>query len=438
MPLLDQRFDEALAAIRPTVFGSISAVEGLRIEIAGLSGVARVGDRVRIARRAMQPVMAEIIGLRDGAAIGYAFGAPDGVVAGARADLDASAQFASPSHEWLGFALDWRGVAHGAVAPPGTGPIRRPLAAPPPPARTRRALGPRLDTGFAAFDTMLPLCRGQRIGVFAGSGVGKSMLLGGLAKSFDCDVAVIGLIGERGREVRHFIDEVLGDSGMRRSVVIASTSDEPALVKRQAARLAMTVAEHFRDEGRHVLLIIDSLTRYAEAHREIALAGGEPPSLHAYPPSTIGAIASLVERAGPGSAGAGDITGVFSVLVAGSDMEEPVADMTRGLLDGHVVLERAIAERGRFPAIDIRRSVSRSLPAAASDGENALIADARSIIAAYEDSETIVRAGLYTPGADARTDRALKIWPRLDAFLTIQDSPSATESFAALGAALKD
>jgi flagellum-specific ATP synthase len=438
MNLLDRRFEEALLLAEARVFGAVSAVEGLRVEIAGLSGIARVGDRVRISRGALPPVSAEIIGLRGAIAIGYAFGAPDGVVAGARADLDASAQFASPSGAWLGSALDWRGVAHGAVAPPAAGPVRRALAAPPPAARTRRTLGPRLNTGFAAFDTLLPLCRGQRIGVFAGSGVGKSMLLGGLAKSFDCDVAVIGLIGERGREVRHFIDEVLGEKGMRRSVVIASTSDEPALVKRQAARLAMTVAENFRDEGRHVLLIIDSLTRYAEAHREIALAGGEPPSLHAYPPSTLGALASLVERAGPGAEGAGDITGVFSVLVAGSDMEEPVADMTRGLLDGHVVLERAIAERGRFPAIDIRRSVSRSLPAAASEAENALIADARSIIAAYEDTETIVRAGLYSPGSDPRTDRALIMWPRLDAFLTIQDSPSAEESFSALKLAMSD
>ncbi|HXI87713.1 MAG TPA: hypothetical protein VNH64_09655, partial [Parvularculaceae bacterium] len=286
------------------------------------------------------------------------------------------------------------------------------------------------------FDTFLPLCRGQRIGLFSGSGVGKSTLIADLAKGVEADVVVLALIGERSREVREFVEETLGEEGRRRAVVIVSTCDDPAPVKRRAAFLAMTTAEYFRDLGLHVLLLFDSITRFADAHREIGLAAGETPSLRAYPPSTTRMIAALAERAGPGVGEAGDITAIFSVLVAGSDMDEPVADMVRGILDGHVVLDRGIAERGRFPAIDIRRSVSRSLPKAASPKENALLAEGRALIAAYEEASTMIQTGLYAKGSDPTIDRAIAVWPRLDAF-TGEDSPNCGESYARLETILK-
>ncbi|WP_225027221.1 FliI/YscN family ATPase, partial [Xinfangfangia pollutisoli] len=308
--------------------------------------------------------------------------------------------------------------------------------APPPPAE-RRALGERLATGVAVFDTLLPLVRGQRIGLFAGSGVGKSSLLAKFARGVAADIAVIALVGERGRELRDFTERVLGPAGMARSVVMTATSDQSPLMRRRCALSAMAVAEHFRDQGLHVLLLVDSVTRFAEAHREVALASGEQASLRGYPPSTAHAIMGLAERAGPGAGDQGDITAVLSVLVAGSDMEEPVADIIRGTLDGHVVLDRKIAERGRYPAIDLLRSVSRALPEAASGPENALIADARRVLGAYDRAEMMVQAGLYVPGSDPLIDRAIRLFPMLDGFLA-EDAPAGgpPTSFARLKACL--
>jgi flagellum-specific ATP synthase len=421
----------ALSKAAPVWFGRVVGVEGARIQIEGLGGVGRLGDRVTLHARNDARIEAEVIALSGQLLSAYAFGATRGLSAGDRAVLNKSATIARPSEDWLGCVLNWRGQRIDGSTPM-RGLFALGLDAAPPAAPRRRRLGSRLATHHAAFDTFLPICRGQRVGLFAGSGVGKSMLLGSLARRVAADVCVIALIGERGREVRHFVEETLGPDGLERAVVIASTSDESALAKREGARLALTVAEYFRMTGKQVLLVFDSLTRYAEAHREIALAAGEPPSLHAFPPSTFNAIASLAERAGPGVEGEGDITAIFSVLVAGSDMEEPVADMVRGILDGHFVLDRTIAERGRYPAINIRRSVSRSLPAAASVAENALLADARSLLSAYEDAEMIIRAGLYEPGSDARIDRAIRIFPHLDAFIGRQTDGPPEESFRLL------
>lgn len=304
-------------------------------------------------------------------------------------------------------------------------------------AARRKRLGARLSTGVAVFDTLLPLVRGQRIGLFAGSGVGKSSLLAKFARKVDADVVVIGLVGERGRELREFTERVLGPEGMARSVIVTATSDLPALTRRRCAWTAMAVAEHFRDQGAHVLLLVDSVTRFAEAHREVALAAGEPAALRGYPPSLGQAIMALAERAGPGPEGVGDITAIFSVLVAGSDMEEPVADILRGVLDGHVVMDRKIAERGRFPAIDLLRSVSRSLPEAASEEENGLIAEVRKLLGAWDRAELMIQAGLYVKGTDPVVDRAMQIWPALDGFIG-EDAPAGgiEASFARLAAIL--
>jgi flagellum-specific ATP synthase len=241
------------------------------------------------------------------------------------------------------------------------------------------------------------------------------------------DVVVLALVGERGREVLDFVNTILGPEGMARTVVVAATSDRSPLERRRCPLAAMTIAEHFRDQGKHVLYLADSITRFAEAHREVAVASGEMPALRGHPPSVANQIMRLAERAGPGLNGVGDITAVFSVLVAGSDMEEPIADILRGVLDGHVVLDRKIAERGRYPAIDLLRSVSRSLPGAATPQENEQIQNVRRLLGAYAKSETMVRAGLYREGEDPVLDQAIKIWDDLDAFLASPspDGPAA-------------
>jgi flagellum-specific ATP synthase len=246
------------------------------------------------------------------------------------------------------------------------------------------------------------------------------------------DVVVIALIGERGRELRHFVDEVLGTEGLSRSVVVAATSDQSPLHRRRCAWTAMTVAEHFRDQGKSVLFLADSVTRFAEAHREVAVAAGEAPVVRGYPPSTAHQIMALCERAGTGGPGQGDITAIFSVLVAGSDMEEPVADILRGVLDGHVVLDRTIAERGRYPAIDVLRSVSRSLPGVASDAENAILRDARKLLGVYDRNAMMIRAGLYLHGTDPEVDQAIAVWSELDEFVGRSDGQTCAHSFQQL------
>ncbi|MGB3554135.1 MAG: flagellum-specific ATP synthase FliI, partial [Jannaschia sp.] len=316
------------------------------------------------------------------------------------------------------------------------GGVARSLHCAAPAAGQRRAMGARMTTGITVLDTMLPIVAGQRIGLFAGSGVGKSTLLGQLARRMEADVCVLALVGERGREVSDFVRDVLGLDGMKRSVVMAATSDMPASLRRRSAFAAMTVAEHFRDRGARVLFLLDSVTRLAEAHREVACAAGESSELRGYPPSLTPVLAGLAERAGPGSDGQGDITAIFSVLVAGSDMEEPVADIVRGQLDGHVVLSREIAEAGRFPAVDVLRSVSRSLPAAARPEENALITEARRMLGVYDRAELMVTSGLYERGSNPEIDRATAIVPRLNDLFAQTDLPSMDEGFRRVGALL--
>lgn len=399
--------------------GRVSSVGRGTVEATGLRDVSALGDRV-VVHAGTGPLTAEVLRLDQGLTTLLPDGPALGVQIGDRVELLGRAEL-SPDDSWLGRVIDPYGVALDG-GPLLRGPQSRPLYAPAPAAATRRRWGPRLETGLAAFDTVLPLVRGQRIGLFAGSGVGKSTLLGKLVRGVEADIVVIALVGERGRELRDFTETVLGAAGMARSIVVTATSDQSAATRRRCAPAAIAIAEHFRDQGLHVLLLVDSVTRFAEAHREVALAGGEAASLRGYPPSLSHAIMGLAERTGPGPEGAGDITAIFSVLVAGSDMEEPVADILRGVLDGHVVLDRSIAERGRYPAIDLLRSVSRSLPAAATEAENALITAARRLLGAYDRAEVMIQAGLYAKGSDPLVDQAIRVWPLLDAFLA-EDAP---------------
>ena len=412
--------------------GRVTAVGTAALEIAGLSNHARIGDQVAIGLggRAAQELGGEVVGVSEAVVRAMTYAPLDGAAVGDAATLLGPAGV-HPAETWVGRIVDAFGQPlDGRPLTPGA--ARASLRRAPPPPATRKGLGSRLGTGLAAFDTALPLARGQRVGVFAGSGIGKSSLLADLARGIEAEIVVYALIGERGRELRDFVDNVLGPEGMKRAVVIAATSDQAPLIKRRAAWMAMAVAEVFRDQGRHALLLIDSLTRFAEAHREIALTAGEAPSLRGFPPSVANLIAALCERAGPGPFGKGDITAIFSVLVAASDMDEPIADITRGVLDGHIVLDRGIAERGRFPAIDVRRSVSRSLPAIATEAENAMLARVRRVLTTYENAALMIQTGLYAPGSDPAIDEAIKIWPKLDAFFT-ERSAGVPESFARLG-----
>ena len=422
-----------IASLRPVYnVGRVVQVGSGTLTVIGLSDTASLGDQVKILRRGNDPMGGEVLQLSRHKIVILPDRSAEGVVIGDRVTLLGQAEIA-PDESWIGRVIDPSGNPLDG-RPLLRGIKSRPMRAAPPKATERHALGERLETGVAVFNTMLPIVRGQRIGMFAGSGVGKSTLLAKFARGVSADVVVIALVGERGREVREFVDTVLGPEGMKRAVVVAATSDQSPLVRRRCAWTAMAVAEHFRDQGLHVLLLADSITRFAEAHREVALASGEVASLRGYPPSTSHMIMSLCERAGPGAGDTGDITALFSVLVAGSDMDEPVADILRGVLDGHVVLDRKIAERGRFPAIDLLRSVSRSLPNAATPTENDLINKSRRLLGAYDQAELMIQAGLYTSGSDALIDEAIAVWPHLDAFLARDEPDNTKASFEHLAA----
>lgn len=427
---------DGIARMTPRrVIGRVMAIDGGLLRVLGLEQEAALGDLLTLTRRDGSVLGGEVVRLQGDGLLMLPDALPQGVALGDRVALRSDDGLA-PCAGWVGRIVDPYGQPlDGRPLPRGRRIVA--LRANPPDAASRRRLGARLDTGMAAFNTFLPIVRGQRIGLFAGSGVGKSRLLGHFAQHMQADIVVIALVGERGRELREFVETVLGPAGLARAIVVAATSDKSPLVRRRCAWAAMAVAEYFRDQGQQVLFLCDSLTRFAEAHREIATAAGEAAALRGFPPSTAHLVMSLCERAGPGAEGRGDMTALFTVLVAGSDMDEPIADIVRGVLDGHVVLDRRIAERGRFPAIDLLRSVSRSLPEAASAAENALLGDARRLLGAYERSEVMIRAGLYVDGSDPLLDRAVAVWDDLDGFLALPDTQGPTQSFARLGLILR-
>ncbi len=411
--------------------GQVAALGRDHVMVTGLDHVAALGDQVRLGDR----LMGEVLRIDPAGCTVM----PEGSAEGLRLGLPAThlgRVTIAPHAGWLGRVIDPNGQPMDG-RPLFHGPLSYRLDGPPPMPADRRGLGGRLTTGLAVFDTLLPIVRGQRIGLFAGSGVGKSRLIATLANAMAADVVVIGLIGERGREVRDFVEDTLGPTGLARSVVIAASSDRPALTRSRAALTMMAVAEYFRDQGQHVLLLADSITRFAEAQRDVAAAAGEAFGPSGFPASMAQRVMALAERAGPGAKGQGDITAVFSVLVAGSDMDGPVADVMRGVLDGHVVLTREIAERGRFPAVDLLRSVSRALPAAADADENRIITRARQLLGAYDRAELMVQSGLYVPGSDPVVDAAVSVWPGLDAFIAAPGGTAVQDSFAKLRAVLE-
>jgi flagellum-specific ATP synthase len=415
--------------------GRVAGIQGGTVQIANLANKVRIGDRLILLRRPGAPLAGEVLEIENNLVGMLPDSAPDGVAIGDRVVLRQTPAFA-PGDHWVGRVVDPYGTPLDGL-PIQRGATVRDLRAAPPVAADRRPMGGRLATGLSVLNTILPVALGQRVGLFAGSGVGKSSLLSHLARNMAADVVVVALVGERGREVSDFVGRVLGAEGMKRAIVVAATSDQSALTRRRCGWAAMSVAEHFRDAGKNVLFLADSVTRFAEAHREIAVASGEAPALRGYPPSVLPLITSLCERAGPGTAAQGNITAVFSVLVAGSDMDEPIADILRGVLDGHVVLSRDIAERGRFPAIDVGKSVSRCLPEAASEAENETIGEVRRLLGAYEQSDVMIKAGLYAEGTDPTLDQAVRLWPELDSFFARNETDGLGSSFDRLGLILR-
>ena len=428
-----------------SVSGRVAAVNGLLIEARGGLPRLAVGARAEVSRYGDTPLAAEVVGFRETRALLMPFGPVEGVAPGAEIRIEPRGSAVRPTKAWLGRIVDAFGQPIDGKGPLPQGIAPYALRSPPPPAHARGRVGERLDLGVRAMNVFTTCCRGQRLGVFAGSGVGKSVLLSMLAKNADCDAVVVGLIGERGREVREFIEETLGEEGLRRAVVVVATSDEPALKRRQAAYMTLAIAEYLRDQDMEVLCLMDSVTRFAMAQREIGLAAGEPPTTKGYTPTVFTELPKLLERAGPGpirpdGTTAGPITGLFTVLVDGDDHNEPIADAVRGILDGHIVMERAIAERGRFPAINVLKSISRTMPGCQLPDERTVVTQARQTLSAYANMEELIRIGAYRAGSDPLVDRAIQLNPALEGFLSQDphDATSLDESFQRLAQILAD
>ncbi len=398
-------------------YGKVDSVQGLLIEAVGLGKSLSMGDRCQVIGRDRR-IICEAVGFREGRALLMPFSSLDGVGMGARVEVVDSVPVLHPHPSWLGRVINAMGEPVAGKGPLLQGETPYPIRNKPPPAHSRARVAGKVDLGVRAMNTFLTLCRGQRMGIFAGSGVGKSTLLSMMAKHTSADISVIGLVGERGREAREFIEDDLGPEGLARSVIVVATSDESALLRRQAAYVTLTISEFFRDQQRDVLCLMDSVTRFAMAQREISLSVGEPPASKGYTPAVFAELPRLLERAGPGREDQGSITGLFTVLVDGDDHNEPIADAVRGILDGHVVLDRAIAERGRYPAINILRSISRSMPDCNTPEENALVGRARRLISTYDDMAELIRLGAYRRGSDGNVDEAIHYFPAIEAFLS--------------------
>jgi flagellum-specific ATP synthase len=398
------------------IYGRVVGVRGLMVEVAGPIHAMSVGARIVIETGGLRPIPCEVIGFSGSNAVVMPFAGLEGVRRGCRAVIANASNQVRPSEAWLGRVLNAMGEPIDGKGPLEQGASPMPFRNTPPPAHARKRVGNPLDLGVRALNTFLTCCRGQRLGIFSGSGVGKSVLLSMLARNVDAAVSVIGLVGERGREVQEFLQDELGEEGLARSVVVVATSDEPALMRRQAAYLTLAIAEYFRDEGKDVLCLMDSVTRFAMAQREIGLSAGEPPTAKGYTPTVFTELPKLLERAGPGT-NDGTITGIFTVMVDGDDHNEPIADAVRGILDGHVVMERAIAERGRYPAINVLKSISRTMPKSADPAYLPVITEAKRVMATYADMEELIRLGAYRPGSSEEVDAAIKLHEPLETYL---------------------
>ena len=398
---------------------------GLTLEAVGVE--APIGGRCLIRSAAGTQVEAEVVGFAGGRTYLMPTGDLHGLVPGARVLPDGATYQVAVGEGLLGRVLDGRGEPLDGLGPlrvtekvPLTGKPLNPLA--------RRPIREPLDVGVRAINALLTVGRGQRMGLFAGSGVGKSVLLGMMTRFTTADITVVALIGERGREVKEFIDYTLGPEGMARAVVVAVPADYPPLMRLHGALLATSIAEYFRDRGKQVLLLMDSLTRFAQAQREIALAIGEPPATKGYPPSVFARLPQLAERAGNSEADGGSITGFYTVLTEGDDQQDPIADAARAILDGHIVLSRRIAEAGRYPAIDIEASISRVMNEITQPAHQRRVRRLKQLHAAYQNNRDLITVGAYVAGSDPLVDEAIAMQPKIQEFL--QQDMNSPENIA--------
>jgi flagellum-specific ATP synthase len=430
------KFSQRLAGIgAPPVEGRLTRMVGLTLEATGCQ--AAIGDRCTLVSPSGERAVAEVVGFSGERLFLMPTGEVHGLAPAARVVPNRGTSLVPVGDSMLGRIIDGAGVPLD-----GRGPLRcdstmrlhgksmNPLQ--------RKAIGEPLDVGVRSINSLLSIGRGQRVGLFAGSGVGKSVLLGMMARYTTADVIVVGLIGERGREVKEFVERILGPAGLARAVVVAAPADTPPLMRLHGAWLATAVAEYFRDQGRSVLLLMDSLTRFAQAQREIGLAIGEAPATKGYPPSVFARLPQLVERAGNGIEGGGSITAFYTVLTEGDDPQDPIADAARAILDGHIVLSRRIAESGHYPAIDVEASISRVMTEIVARGQQDLARRLRQIISVYNQSRDLVTLGAWKPGANAQLDEAVRLWPAVQRFLDqdLHDRATWQQSLAALEATL--
>ncbi len=408
-----QQQHQHIQSAKPTVSGHLVRVVGLTLEATGCRAAIGQPCLVESARGA---ILAEVVGFANDRLFLMPQDDIAGVVPGARVTpvsqykgVPLSFNLLGRVIDGVGKPLDGKGPVQATEFSKGKGKPINPLL--------RRPVKQPLDVGVRAINSIITVGIGQRMGLFAGSGVGKSVLLGMMTRGTAADVIVVGLVGERGREVKEFIDEILGDEGKKRAVVVAAPADVSPLMRLKGCETAVQVAEYFRDQGQNVLLLIDSITRYAQAQREIALAVGEPPATKGYPPSVFAKLPALVERAGNGSGHQGSITAFYTVLSEGDDLQDPVADAARAILDGHIVLSRTLADSGHFPAIDIEKSISRVMPAIASPEHQQLARHVKQLYASFQQSKDLIAIGAYVRGSDPQLDQAIGLMPKINNFL---------------------
>ncbi len=422
------------------ITGHVFSIQGLTIHIIVHYSDIGIGSRCYLLTDKKQKIWAEVIGFNKDYVIVMLFDHAHGIKPGQTVYFESSQPTINPNMQWCGRVINGLAEPIDDLGPLPFGEYVQLLDPPSLPATKRARVKDRISVGVKAINTFLTCCKGQRMGIFAGSGVGKSTLLSMFAKNTDCDICILALVGERGKEVKDFLEETLGEDGSKKSIVIVSTSDEPPLMRRQAAYLALSLADYYRGQGLSVLCLIDSVTRFAMAQREIGLSAGEPPTTKGYTPSVFTQLAQLLERAGPGlehpsnSHKTGYVTGLFTVLVDGDDTNEPISDAVRGIVDGHIILDRKIAEQGKFPAIDITKSISRTVPGCHLEHEKDVVKQARKYIALYEDMQDMIRLGAYRKGSDPEVDKAITLMKKLHSFLsqTSQENFSIEASFKLL------
>ena len=421
---LNDVLERGQEAMRPPVSGQVVGVSGLTVWVEGARSA--IGDIVEISTKGKR-LPAQVVGVSEDRLACMPLGEMAGIAPGVSAEATNAPLRVPIGQGLLGRVIDALGNPIDEAGPLPGMPLTATDNRPPDPLKRKR-IDEQLHLGIRAIDTLVPIGKGQRVGIFAGSGVGKSTLMSMMARNTSADVVVVGLVGERGREVREFIENDLGEEGLAKSIVVVATSDMPPMVRLQATFTATRIAEYFRDGGSNVLLFLDSITRTMTAQREVGLSAGEPPASRAYPPSAFAMLPRLLERAGASEHGS--ITGIYTVLVEGDDLQDPVADSARSILDGHIVLDRDLATSNHYPAIDILNSVSRVAPAISSPDLDLQVATVKRLLAAYRDAQVLIEVGAYVPGTNADVDTAVRLLPQLNEFLrqSTSEKPSLEES----------